>query len=52
MQLINRRSVLQLDRRSQNKHRQNCYNEITFRDWSTRLFRQSPLYNLTLNRDF
>jgi len=30
------------------KHRQNYYNEITFRDWSVRLFQQSPLYDLTL----
>ena len=44
------RSVLQWDRRSQNKHCQNCYNEITFGDWSTRLFQQSPLYDLRLTR--
>jgi len=25
-----------------------CYNEIVFRDWSTRLFQQSPLYDVTL----
>ena len=45
-----KRSVLQWDRRSQNKHCQNCYNEITFRDWSTRLFQQFPLYDLRLTR--
>ena len=41
-------SVLQWDRWSQNKHCQNCYNEIVFRDWSTPLFQQSPLYDVTL----
>jgi len=58
------RSVLQWNRQSQNKHCQNCYNEITFHDWSTWLCvkvsqphrrlrplgQQSPLYDLMLTR--
>jgi len=33
---------------SQYKHCQNCYIKIMFCDWSTRLFQQSPLYDLRL----
>jgi len=32
---------------NQNKYRQNCY-EVIFRDWSTQLFQQSPLYDFML----